>query len=76
MLEGLDRNGSLRRTAQRLHIHPNAVLQRLKRAERLLGIDLHAPGTCGTPPRTARQYLAGPLERRGPMMGIILFSSR
>lgn len=41
----LDRNGSLRRTAQHLHIHPNTVLQRLKRAERLLGIDLHAPGT-------------------------------
>ncbi|WP_432002621.1 helix-turn-helix domain-containing protein [Streptomyces sioyaensis] len=41
----LDRNGSLRRTAEHLHIHPNTVLQRLKRAERLLGIDLHAPGT-------------------------------
>ncbi|MFI9081659.1 PucR family transcriptional regulator [Streptomyces sioyaensis] len=41
----LDRNGSLRRTAEHLHIHPSTVLQRLKRAERLLGIDLHAPGT-------------------------------
>ncbi|MGX1853637.1 PucR family transcriptional regulator [Streptomyces sp. NPDC055299] len=59
----LDRNGSLRRTAEHLHIHANTVLQRLKRAERLLAIDLHAPGTRrGTPPRAARQHPDGHVE--------------
>ncbi len=39
----LDAGGALRETAERLHIHPNTVSQRLERVGRLLGADWRQP---------------------------------
>ena len=39
----LEAGGALRETAERLHIHPNTVSQRLERVGRLLGADWRTP---------------------------------
>lgn len=39
----LDAGGALRVTAERLHIHPNTVTQRLARVAHLLGEDWREP---------------------------------
>jgi DNA-binding PucR family transcriptional regulator len=39
----LDEQGSVNRTAQRLHLHRNAVAYRMRRITALLGVDLDDP---------------------------------